>query len=192
MYTGLLRVRASGDRSSYASKHQRVGKKRKILPHSGLRQCAFCPLALFTPAGVAVAGSRQYQSLVLRLLLLLGAPQILLDLLQTRHGPVDGGRINQVKVVHVDQMQEEVSTQVAADDVSAAVLGEQHDGLVHLVVCYETKEKNGPGFIPAFKHLLCVVILASSGRSNVPVLHDVQVPQLHHLLLSLVDVCELV
>lgn len=140
LYTGLLRVRASGDQSSYASKHQRVGKKRKILPHSRLRQCAFCPLALFTPAGVAVAGSRQYQSLVL-LLLLLSAPQILLDLLQARHGPVDGGRVNQVKVVHVDQMQEEVSTQVAADDVSAAVLGEQHDGLVHLVVCYETKEK---------------------------------------------------
>lgn len=140
MYTGLLRVRASGDQSSYASKHQRVGKKRKILPHSRLRQCAFCPLALFTPAGVAVAGSCQSQSLVL-LLLLLSAPQILLDLLQTRHGPVDGGCINQVKVVHVDQMQEEVSTQVAADDVSAAVLGEQHDGLVHLVVRYETKEK---------------------------------------------------
>lgn len=39
-------------------------------------------------------------------------------------------------------MQEEVSTQVATDDVSAAVLSEQHDGLVHLVVCYEaTKRK---------------------------------------------------
>lgn len=185
MYTGLLRVRASGDQSSYASKHQRVGKKRKLLPHSRLRQCAFCPLALFTPAGVAVAGSCQYQSLVL---LLLSAPQILLDLLQTRHGPVDGGRINQVKVVHVDQMQEEVSTQVAADDVSAAVLGEQHDGLVHLVVCYETKEKMDWFYSSIQTSTPCGHI----GRSNVPVLHDMQVPQLHHLLLSLVDVCELV
>lgn len=165
MYTGLLRVRASGDQSSYASKHQRVGKKRKILAGSRLRQCAFCPLALFTPAGVAVAGSCQHQSLVL-LLLLLAAPQVLLDLLQARHGPVDGGCINQVEVVHVDQMQEEVSTQVAADDVSAAVLGEQHDGLVHLVVGDETKEKTGWFYSSVRTLRLCVVVPVKRTRSS--------------------------
>lgn len=38
----------------------------------------------------------------------------------------------------------------------------------------------------------CVVMLASSVVSHIPVLHYMQVPQLHHLLLSLVDVCELI
>lgn len=42
-------------------------------------------------------------------------------------------------------MQEEVSTQVATDDVSAPILSEQHDGLVHLVVCYETTKKKKKG-----------------------------------------------
>lgn len=59
-------------------------------------------------------------------------------------------------------MQEEVAAQVTADDVGTAVLREKHDGLIHLVVCYET------------------------------MLHDVQVPQLHHFLLSLIDICELI
>lgn len=27
---------------------------------------------------------------------------------------------------------------------------------------------------------------------NVPMLHDVQVPQLHHFLLSFIDICELI
>lgn len=35
-------------------------------------------------------------------------------------------------------MQEEVAAEVAADDVSTTVLSEKHDGLIHLVVCYET------------------------------------------------------
>lgn len=38
-------------------------------------------------------------------------------------------------------MQEEVTAEVAADDVSTTVLGEKHDGLIHLVVRYETARK---------------------------------------------------
>ncbi len=38
-------------------------------------------------------------------------------------------------------MQEEVAAEVAADDVGAVVLGEKHDGLIHLVVRDETARK---------------------------------------------------
>lgn len=94
-------------------------------------QRAFCPLALFdatTGDGAAVAASCRHQVLV---------GQLLPDLPQTGHGAVDGRRAHQVEVVHAHQMQQEVAAQVAADDVRAAVLHEQHDGLVHLVVCDE-------------------------------------------------------
>lgn len=105
--------------------------------------------------------------------------------------------------MHVDQMQEEVSTQVATDDVSAAVLSEQHDGLMHLVVRYETTKREHFLKRPVFFFFLnsgksrnisvkCAVTVACSGVSRSPVLHYMQVPQLHHLLLSLVDVCELI
>lgn len=39
-------------------------------------------------------------------------------------------------------MQEEVAAEVAPDDVSAAVLHEKHDGLIHLVVCNEAEGGN--------------------------------------------------
>lgn len=38
-------------------------------------------------------------------------------------------------------MQEEVAAEVAADDVSATVIHEKHDGLIHLVVCYEAASR---------------------------------------------------
>ena len=72
--------------------------------------------------------------------------QLVLDLVQARHGAVDGGDGDQVEVVHADQVQQEVAAKVAADDVWAAGIHELHDGLRHLVVCYKTaQEKWKPG-----------------------------------------------
>lgn len=108
-------------------------------------QCAFCPLALFAPrgcAGVPVAGPPRRQARV-GLLLPLGLRQLLLDLPQAGHGAVDGGRAHQVEVVHADQVQQEVAAEVAADDVSASGLCEEHDGLIHLVVRDEAVGKRG-------------------------------------------------
>lgn len=66
--------------------------------------------------------------------------QLVLDLVQARHGAVDGGDGDQVEVVHAHQVQEEVAPQVAADDVRPAGLHKQHDGLRHLVVCDEAAQ----------------------------------------------------
>lgn len=103
-------------------------------------QHTFCPLPLLPPAGCdcgAVAGSCRYQSPVPLLVFLLLLRQLLLHLSQAHHGAVDGGRAHQVEVVHADEVQEEIAAEVAADYVSAAVFHEEHDGLVHLVVCDE-------------------------------------------------------
>lgn len=58
----------------------------------------------------------------------------------------------------------------------------------------KTKQKTQKSsFRSKWQHSVdCVVILAGSVVSRIPVLHHMQVPQLHHLLLSLVDVRELV
>lgn len=150
-------------------------------------------------------------------------------------------------------MQQEVTTQVATDDVSSTVLGKKHDSLMHLVVCYETvttlkvtsfiqvlggwkddsrwQNLELPVWTPVFGdinfnsdvmminhhqewtqnlssyeflwfhmrldawHFRCpheTWDVRAPASLNVPVFHDVQVPQLHHFLLSLIDICELV
>lgn len=113
---------------------------------ASVRESAFCPLALLPHSGrrrVAVAAPRRREQRAL--LPLLGIlRELLLDLLQTRHGPVDGGRAHQVEVVHAHQVEEEVAAEVAADDVRAAVIHEQYDGLVHLVVRYEAATQTTP------------------------------------------------
>lgn len=76
-----------------------------------------------------VAGSTN-ESLVF----LPGVGQLFLDLPEAGHGAVDRGHAHQVEVVHADQVEQEVATEVPAGDVGAALLHEQHAGLVHLVV----------------------------------------------------------
>lgn len=71
---------------------------------------------------------------VLLLLLFVSLGRLVLEEAESSHGAVDGQRVDQVEVVHADEVQQEVATQVAADDVGAVVLGEQQTGLVHLVV----------------------------------------------------------
>lgn len=98
---------------------------------------------MFAPHGDAsapIADCPRRQARV-GLLLPLGLRQLLLDLPQAGHGAVDGGRAHQVEVVHADQVQQEVAAELAADDVSAPGLCEEHDGLVHLVVRDEAAEK---------------------------------------------------
>lgn len=111
---------------------------------------------------------------------------LVLDEAEASHGPVDGQRVDEVEIVHAGEVQQEVAAQVVADDVGAVVLGEQQTGLVHLVVGYE----------PGREHLVLRTpftfnLLNWRGSSNAPALHDVEVPQLHDLLLPLVDVGEL-
>lgn len=67
--------------------------------------------------------------------------QLGLDLPQPRHRPVDGCRGDQVKVVHADQVKQEVAPQVPVCNVRTTVLHKQHDGLVHLVICYKPGEE---------------------------------------------------
>lgn len=64
-----------------------------------------------------------------------------LDLPQPRHCPVDGRRGDQVEVVHADQVKQEVSPQVSVCNVRTTVLHKQHDGLVHLVICYKPEQE---------------------------------------------------
>lgn len=43
--------------------------------------------------------------------------------------------------MHADQVKQEVAPQVPVCDVRTTVLHKQHDGLVHLVICYKPGQK---------------------------------------------------
>lgn len=59
-------------------------------------------------------------------------------------------------------MQKEVAAEVTAGYVGSTVLHKKHYSLIHLVISYEA------------------------------MLHNMQVPKLHHLFLSLIDISELI
>lgn len=117
------------------------GVSSSLLPHVSILQAAV--------AGLRCIGVRVRIQLRLRLygrlpvlllvfLFLLVSPGgLVLGEAESSHGPVDGQRVDQVEVVHADEVQQEVATQVVVDDVGAVVLGEQQTRLVHLVVGYE-------------------------------------------------------
>lgn len=144
-----------------------------------MRSVGDCALGAFSvqgePRGDGMA--------VTRASLLLG--QLGLDLPQPRHGPVDGCRGDQVEIVHADQVKEEVAPQVPLCDVRTTVLHKQHDGLVHLVISYKPGQEVTRWFLD------CTFLCFFQKTYDVPVLHDVEVPELHDLLFSLVDIGEL-
>lgn len=64
-------------------------------------------------------------------------------LAQARHGPVDVQCAHQAKVVHADQMQQEVPAQVLLRNDRAVVLHKQHAGLSHLIISYKSDKGEG-------------------------------------------------
>lgn len=81
--------------------------------------------------------------LLVLLLLLLLVPLRLqaLEGAELGHGFVYGLRVDQVEVVHADQVQQEVAAQAALHDDGGVVRGEQQAGLLHLVVGDKTGRK---------------------------------------------------
>lgn len=100
-----------------------VGIRLRLGLHSRLPVLLFL-LLLFLPLCVSLGG------------------RLVLDEAKPGHGAVDGQCVDQVEVVHADQVQQEVPTEVVLDDAGTMVLGEQQAGLVHLVVCYEAGGRN--------------------------------------------------
>lgn len=114
-----------------------------------------------------------------------------LDLPQPRHRPVDGCRGDKVKIMHADQVKQEVAPQVPVSNMRTTVLHKQHDSLVHLVICYKPGEKVTWHFLDAAKNLSFFYLFYKTQTSGSPMFHDVEVPEFHHLLFSFVDICEL-
>lgn len=118
------------------------GVSSSLLPHVSILQAAIAGLRCI---GIRVRiqlwlrlyGRLPVLLLLVFLLLLVSLGGLVLGEAESSHGPVDGQRVDQVEVVHADEVQQEVATQVVVDDVGAVVLGEQQTRLVHLVVGYE-------------------------------------------------------
>lgn len=83
------------------------------------------------------------------------------------HGLIDGHHADQVKVVHADQVQQEVPADVLLHDDVAVSFHKHHAGMVHLIVCNKSESwRRGLGVGVCEMTTQCKNIFSNSFRNS--------------------------